>query len=264
MLIFGTGLHAAPSSTDLSVFDFWVLGLGAAAGSLVFGISGFAFGLTASVIWLQVLSPLQVVPLVVICPLVMNLVTLPRIRRDINLTRLWPFALGSTLGVPLGVSLLGAINANELRAAIGVLLVGYSGYALMTPRLPLVLLPAGPGRVADTGVGLLGGLLGGVSGLSVVLPSVWIAMRGGSKAEQRGLLQSFGLYCHLLTLGAFATLIGMEAETFKALALCVPISVTGSLVGMRIFARLSPGGFQRAIIWIILAGGIGLLARAAR
>jgi len=249
---------------DPSVVDLGVFGLGAAAGSVVFGISGFAFGLTASVIWLQILSPLQVVPLVVICPLAMNLVTLPRIRRDVNLTRLWPFALGSTVGVPLGVLLLGAVEANELRAAIGVVLVGYSAYALMTPRLPQVLLHAGPGRVADASVGFLGGILGGVSGLSVVLPSVWIAMRGGSKAEQRGLLQSFGLYCQLLTLGAFAELIGMGPGTFKALAVCVPISIAGSLVGMRVFARLSPGGFQRAIVWIILAGGLGLLERAAR
>lgn len=261
---FGAGMHIPSSSMALSVFDFWVLGFGAAAGSLVFGISGFAFGLTSSVIWLQVLSPLQVVPLVVICPLAMNLVTLPRIRRDVNLMKLWPFALGSTGGVPIGVLLLGVVNANELRATIGTVLVGYSAYALTTARLPQVLLRTRTGCVADAGVGLLGGILGGVSGLSVILPSVWIAMRGGSKAEQRGLLQSFGLYCHLLTLGAFATLIGMGAETFKALALCVPISIAGSLVGMRIFARLSPNGFQRVIVWIIFAGGLGLLARAAR
>lgn len=248
----------------MSVFDLGMLGFGAAAGSLVFGISGFAFGLTASVIWLQILPPSQVVPLVVICPLVMNLVTLPAIRRDIDLSRLWPFALGSTVGVPLGIIMLGALDADGLRAAVGVVLVGYSAYALMTPRLPQVLLPATAGRVADGGVGFLGGVLGGVSGLSVVLPSVWIAMRGGSKAGQRGLLQAFGLYCHLLTLGAFAALIGMGADTFKALAVCVPISVIGSLVGMRVFARLSPEGFRRAIVWIILAGGLGLLARAAR
>ena len=65
-----------------------VLVAGTLAGSLVFGVSGFAFALTASVIWLQALSPAQVLPLAVICPLLLNIVTFPAIRRDIRVARL--------------------------------------------------------------------------------------------------------------------------------------------------------------------------------
>ena len=244
--------------------DVLILIAGAAAGSVVFGISGFAFGLTSSAIWLQVFPPAQVVPLAVICPLVLNLVTLPQIRHDVSIHRLWPFALGATAGIPLGVAALSRTDEAMLRLAIGVLLVGYSAYALTRPTLPRVRLTRAAGRAADTGVGLIGGTLGGVSGLSVVLPSLWIGMRGWTKAEERGLLQSFGFYNHLLIIVVFAAVIGLNADTGRALLVCLPVAIAGSLIGMHLFRRMSGDGFRRAVLWIILAGGALLVTRVAR
>lgn len=243
--------------------EIGLLAVGAALGSLVFGVSGFAFALTASAIWLQAMPPAAVVPLVVTVPLVLNLVTLPQLRRDIDLKRLAPFAAGSTLGIPLGVAVVARADPGVLRIAIAVLLVGYSVYALSRSRLPRVRLPERSARAVDAGVGLVGGVVGGISGLSVVLPSLWIGMRGLGKAEERGLIQSFGLYCHVVTLTMFAGFVGFTADLLRALAVCLPIAVVGSLVGLRLFRRMSGEVFRRSVLWIILAGGLGLLARAA-
>jgi uncharacterized membrane protein YfcA len=242
--------------------DLWVLVAGSAAGSLVFGVSGFAFALTASIIWLQRLPPAEVVPLAVICTIVLNLVTLPRIWRDVDLRQLLPFAAGSTIGVPLGVLLLSRFDPSNLRLAIGAVLVAYSGFALSRSALPSVRLPLRIGQAADGGAGLIGGVLGGVAGLSVVLPSLWIGMRGFGKARQRGLLQSFGFYSQALTLVVYAGLLGVSEQTRHALLVCLPIAVVGSYCGMGIFARLSGEGFRRAILAIVLVGGLALLVRA--
>ncbi|HEV8503139.1 MAG TPA: sulfite exporter TauE/SafE family protein [Casimicrobiaceae bacterium] len=241
-----------------------VLVAGTLAGSLVFGVSGFAFALTASVIWLQALSPAQVLPLAVICPLLLNIVTFPAIRRDIRVARLWPFVAGSTLGVPLGVVLVLHVDATWLRNVIAVLLIAYSGVALTRPRLPEVRLAPALGRVADGGVGFVGGVLGGIAGLSAVLPSLWIGVRGWPKAEQRGLLQSFGFYSQALTLAVFLAYAGFGRGTLAALAICLPIAIVGSLLGLALFRRMSGDTFRRAVLWIVLAGGLGLLARTLR
>lgn len=248
-----------PSSPEL-----WVLVAGSAVGALVFGISGFAFALSASVIWLQWLPPAEVVPLAVICPIVLNVVTLPRIRRDIDLRKVWPFAAGATIGVPLGVLLLSRFDPSGLRLAIGVSLVAYSAFALSRPVLPSLDLPVRIGRVADGAAGLVGGVFGGIAGLSVVLPSLWIGMRGFAKPQQRGVLQSFGFYSQGLTLVVYAGMIGFSAQTGRALLVCLPVAVIGSLAGMAIFSRLSREAFRRAILVIVLGGGVALLARGLR
>jgi uncharacterized protein len=111
-------------------------------------------------------------------------------------------------------------------------------------------------------VGFVGGLIGGVSGLSVVVPSLWIGMRGLGKAEERGLIQSFGFYCHVVTLTVFAGFVGFTPDLARTLAICLPIAVVGSLVGLHVFRRMSGEAFRRSVLWIILAGGLGLLARA--
>ncbi|MEO9161073.1 MAG: sulfite exporter TauE/SafE family protein [Casimicrobiaceae bacterium] len=244
--------------------DTAVLVAGTVAGSLVFGVSGFAFALTASVIWLQALSPAQVVPLAVICPLVLNVVTLPMIRREVSLMRLLPFAVGSTLGVPIGVLLVARLDANALRAGIAVLLIAYSVFALSRKHLTAVRIATFPGRVADAAVGFVGGVLGGVAGLSAVLPSLWIALRGWPKTAQRALLQSYGFYTQVFTVLVFAGFMGFDERTLKALVICLPIAIAGSLVGLAVFRRLSGDSFRRIVLWIVLCGGVGLLLRAAK
>lgn len=246
----------------MTVSDAALLALGAAAGSLVFGVSGFAFALTASMIWLQFLPPAQVVPLAVICHLVLNLVTLPQIRADISLPKLLPFAAGSTIGVPLGVLVVTHGQPDALRNAIAVLLIGYSVFALSHKVLPTVRLSRGAGYATDGLAGFVGGILGGVAGLAAVLPSLWIGVRGFPKATQRGLLQSFGFYTQALTLLVFAGVVGLSDATLRALAVCLPIAIVGSFIGFAWFRRMSGDAFRRAVLWIVLCGGLGLLLRA--
>lgn len=245
----------------MSGLELGVLAAGSSLGSLVFGISGFAFALTASVIWLQWLPPAEVVPLAVICPIVLNVLTLPRIWRDVDWRALAPLALGSTLGVPLGVYAVARFDPQYLRLAIGVVLIAYSAFALLRTTLPVLRMPKHVASLADGGAGLVGGVLGGVAGLSAVLPSLWIGMRGYSRDTQRALLQSFGFYSQGLTLAVFGGIVGLAPQTGRALLVCLPIAVAGSLVGLRLFARLSHNAFRRAVLAIVLGGGLGLVLR---
>jgi uncharacterized membrane protein YfcA len=97
-----------------------------------------------------------------------------------------------------------------------------------------------------------------------VLPSLWIALRGWPKPVQRGLLQSFGFYSQALTVVVFVGFVGFGQRTLDALMICLPIAVVGSLVGLALFRRLSGDGFRRAVLWIVLCGGVGLLLRAGK
>ena len=160
--------------------------------------------------------------------------------------------------------LVARLDASALRAGIAVLLIAYSVFALSRPRLPELRLADATGRVCRCWRRLRRRRAGRDRGLSAVLPSLWIALRGWPKPVQRGLLQSFGFYSQALTVLVFIGFVGFSDSTLDALAICLPVAIVGSLVGLAAFRRLSGDAFRRAVLWIVLCGGVGLLLRAAQ
>src|SRR5205085_2824585 len=129
------------------------------AGALVAGLSGFAFGLVVSSIWLYILTPLQTATLIIAFGLLVQGYSVWKLRGALDWRRLWPFLAGAAPGVPLGVGILTVANPVYVRAGIGLFLVLYSLYALFRPALKPV--KAG-GAAANAGVGFLNGVLGGI------------------------------------------------------------------------------------------------------
>jgi uncharacterized membrane protein YfcA len=140
------------------------------AAALVAGLAGFAFGLVAAAAWLHILTPTETAALIIAFGLIVQGFAVWKLRRALDLRRLWPFLAGGALGVPLGVALLGVARPGALRTGIGVLLVAYAIHALARPALP----PArNAGAGADAGIGFLSGILGGATGLGGILPTIW-------------------------------------------------------------------------------------------
>src|SRR5687767_11628646 len=95
---------------------------GAFAAALVTGLAGFAFGLVAAAAWLHVLTPLQATVLIAAFALLVQGLSVWRLRRAIRLRRLWPFLVGGVLGVPAGAELLRWAAPAQLRAGVGAVL----------------------------------------------------------------------------------------------------------------------------------------------
>src|SRR5918994_2681742 len=127
-------------------------------GAFVAGLAGFAFGLVAAALWLQVLTPLQVATLIVCYGLIVQGYAVWKLRRSIKWRRLLPFLVGGQLGVPLGIELLRLLPAVQMRAGIGVFLVVFSLHSLLKPGLRAV---TGERRLADGGIAVLSGVVGG-------------------------------------------------------------------------------------------------------
>ena len=72
--------------------------VGAFAGGLVSGLTGFGTGMTALPIWLVGLTPALASPLVVICSIIGQLQTLPAIWHAIEWRRCLPFIAGGLTG----------------------------------------------------------------------------------------------------------------------------------------------------------------------
>lgn len=237
-------------------FEFLLIPGGAFLSALAVGVAGFGDALIAAALWLLVLSPAEAVPLVVSTGLVIHTIPLVRLRRALEFTRLGPFLIGGTLGVPAGSWLLGAADPEVFRTSVGAFLVVY-GLVLLTRR------PTGGfargGRGLDGAVGVLGGVMGGLAGLSGIVVTVWAGLRGWPKAEQRGLVQPFILAMHGMALGWLAAGGMVDANTGWNFLWCLPAIALGSWLGLRLYGRLDERQFQRIVLVMLLVLGAMLL-----
>lgn len=232
-----------------------VLWLGAFVGAIAAGGAGFAFALAASAIWLHALSPLHTTMLAVVCATLIHTTLVWPMRRQIDWGRLWPFALGGVIGVPIGVTALAHADLGAIKLAIGAFLLVYGLYALAAPRLPAL---HHGGRMADGTVGLLGGVLGGLAGYSGVLPTIWTQLRGWPKETARGVYQPFILIANVVTI-ALLGFVAVDAFGLLLLALALPPLALGTWLGWRLYGRLDDKAFRRMMGAVLAASGATLL-----
>jgi len=166
------------------------------AGALVAGLSGFAFGLVVSSIWLYILTPLQTATLIIAFGLIVQGYSVWKLRCALDWKELWPFILGAAFGVPIGVGVLTWASPAHVRIGVAAFLILYSLYALFRPAINPI--RAG-GATADAGVGFLNGVLGGITGLAGILVTIWCGLRGWPKDTQRTVFQPVAVAVFLLS-----------------------------------------------------------------
>ena len=226
------------------------------AGALVAGLSGFAFGLVVSSIWLYILTPLQTATLIIAFGLIVQGYSVWKLRAALDWKKLWPFVLGAAFGVPVGVFILTWANPTHVRMGVGGLLVLYSLYAWFRPTIAPV---KDAGAAADAGVGFLNGVLGGITGLAGILVTIWCGLRGWPKDQQRTVFQPVAVATFLmggLWIGARGAI---TMDTMKLFAMGLPALFAGTWLGLKLFGRLDEAAFRKVVLVLLLASGVVLI-----
>ncbi|MEM9144645.1 MAG: sulfite exporter TauE/SafE family protein [Pseudomonadota bacterium] len=233
---------------------------GAAAGGFVNGLAGFGTALFALGWWLQVLAPIEAVALSLALSIAAGVPGLWMVRRDIEPWTIARFLLPALLGIPIGLWLLKRVDAGPLTVLVAALLLTYGVYFARRKELPVL---SGDRPVSDGAVGLAGGVLGGLAGLSGALPTMWVALRPWTKQGRRALLQAY----NLAVLSVAAILLwwagGYGGRVPMALLLTLPVTLIAARAGMAVFQRLDDQQFRRLLVLLMLASGCVLLIRRA-
>ena len=220
---------------DLPILDLLLFAGGTFAAALVTGVAGFAFGIVAAAVWLHFLAPAQATALIVAYGLIVQGMSVWKLRRSIKLARLLPFLLGAVIGVPIGVELLHWTSPATLRISIGIVLILFSLYNLMRPQLA----PVTAGKAADGAIGILNGVIGGATGLAGIAVTIWCTLRGWPRDEQRTVFQPIGVGVFLLT-GIWLGGTGLvDAQTLRLFVIGLPLLLAGTWAGLRLYARLT-------------------------
>src|SRR5499426_3342455 len=105
---------------DVTIVNVAVYLTATFAAALVTGVAGFAFGLVAAGVWLHILTPMQTATLIIAFGLVVQGVSVWKLRHALRWSRLWPFLLGAAFGVPLGVVILAWAKVAQIQIGVGV------------------------------------------------------------------------------------------------------------------------------------------------
>lgn len=230
---------------------------GALVAGFTTGLVGFGTGLAALGFWLHVVDPVVAAPLVAGCSVVAQVQSLITLRPQISLPRALPFILPGLIGVPLGAALLMAVDPARIKISIGILLILVCSTMLfLVGRFTL----SAGGRTADGGVGFLGGILGGLAGLSGILPTLWCTLRGWPKGEQRAVYQPYNLTvlaCAMIAMGAAGLL---DATYWTLFATAAPATIVGVWGGVGAYRRVDERAFRYIVLTLLLISGAVLIA----
>lgn len=246
----------APRPRAIATDQIVIILIGAVAGGLVNGLTGFGTALTAIGLWLYVLAPPVAATLAILCSVVSQLQTLPMIWHAIEWRRVLPFILPGLAGVPIGTLLVSKVDAQAFKVGVGVFLVHYTAYALLRGKRTR---RVRGGMIADGIAGLCGGVLGGLAGVSGPPVILWTDIRGDTKNHRRSILQTFNLAILGAALISHAWSGLFTREVGLAALAAVPGSIAGAWLGAEIYKRLGDSGFARIVLGLLFLSGVVLI-----
>ena len=239
-------------------FVFTLFVLAAFAGGFVSGFSGFAMGLVVSGVWLHIITPIQTAALIAGYGLLTQGYGILKLRQALDWPKIWPLVLGTTIGIPIGVTLLTYLNPVYLRFGVGVLLVLYTIYGLARPAFK----PIKIGIPADIGIGIANGLVGGLTGLGGIISTLSCQWRGWSKDVQRAVFQPVLFAAFVVISISMAVTGAFTTETLKLYGLGLPFLLVGLWSGFKLYGKIDDEMFRKVVLILILLAGLSLIVPA--
>lgn len=235
-----------------------VLAAGAVCGGFANGLAGFGITLLALGWWLQVMPPLQAVPVALAMSVISGAQGVATVRHAIRWRRLLRFLIPALLFIPPGLLLLPHVDARLLKLVIAAFMLLFGAFFAVRRELPEI---SRPTPAIDVVVGAVSGLLGALAGLSGALPTMWTSLRSWGKAERRALLQPFNMAVLGSSFLLLAATGGVTRDILLTILIVTPVTLLAAQAGLWTFARLSDAQFQRLLILMMFASGLILAFR---
>ena len=162
-------------------FAFLIIGV--FAGALVSGFAGFAFSAVAGAFLLHVMPPIEAVPLMMACSILVQGVSLVILRNSMRWHGSLVYIMGGTFGIPPAIYLLHHADTWIFRVGFGLFLATYAAYMFFRPEAAY--LRDVQSRLRDAAVGFAGGLVGGLTAMPGALPRSGATCRLGERSPAR-------------------------------------------------------------------------------
>jgi uncharacterized membrane protein YfcA len=229
--------------------------------TLIRSVFGFGEALIA-VPLLALRLPVNVAaPLAVLVSITVAAVIVVQDWQKIHLRSTGWLVLPTLVGIPLGLLLLTSGNSRLVKAALAVVIMAFSGYALIGRKPPEL---HSDSRLWLLVFGFLAGVLGGAYGMNGPPLAIYGAMRRWSAQHFRATLQGYFLPASIIGMaGYWLAGLWVPAVTHYYL-MSLPLTLAAILLGRPINRRLHGYAFLKYVHVSLVAIGAVLLVQAMR
>jgi uncharacterized membrane protein YfcA len=215
--------------------------------ALGFGDALIAMPLLALVVGIQVATPLTAFAASTIAITIL----ITGGWRKVDIKAAWRLIVSSLIGIPIGLYFLKTAPEPVIKAALGVILIAFGLYNLITPKLPTF-----KNEKLAYVFGLIAGILGGAYNTNGPPVVIYGTLRGWSPESFRSTLQAYFLPTGGMILISHG-LAGLWTPTVLRLyAYALPLIMLAIFLGGRANKVMSGGRFNRIIYASLILMGV--------
>ncbi|HEX7172601.1 MAG TPA: sulfite exporter TauE/SafE family protein [Candidatus Limnocylindria bacterium] len=173
-------------------------------------------------------------------------------------SRMLVLSAGCIVGVPLGAYLLTILPESAIAIVLGLFTLFFIATRL---RRPTFAIDPAYERMAAPVVGLTGGIFNGTIGVSGPILGSYLIALGVKPSTFAFTIQILFLTMTLVRLAGLVALGEVTGPLLVTGAMLLVPSLAGQAIGFRIQERVSPAGFERAVLVVMAIAAVGLLIR---
>lgn len=222
--------------------------------TFVQGTAGFGLALVSMPLLVSILGIRTAAPLVALVSVAAEAVLLVRYRQAFNFRAVSWLTSASLFGIPLGIFILRRADEQIITFVLGVIIVVYALYALISPRLPQLAQQAWA-----VGFGFASGLLSGAYNTGGPPVIIYGSCRQWPPAEFKSNLQGFFLLNSLVVLFIHLVSGSFTAPVWRNFALGLPAILLGAVAGFSLDRWINPAAFKRIVLILLVVLGNRLL-----
>jgi hypothetical protein len=219
-----------------------------------------AIGFGSALVSMPLLAPLigfaTATPLVGLVSLIVGPVVLLMDGRKMDFRSAWRIMVSSLVGVPFGLLLLQFAPESWVKAGLGVLLISYGLFNLLTKGLPEI-----KSKWLAFPFGFVSGVLGGAYNTNGPPLVIYGTLQRWPPEQFRATLQGAFFFSNFAILPGYA-LAGLWTQQVWLLFLCAsPAVLLAVFIGRAVNARIPQKLFARVVYVLLIALGVLFLVR---
>ncbi len=234
--------------------DYFLAGLIIFVAIFVQSVAGFGMALVSMPLLVRLFGLQVAMPLVALVGLVAEGGLLLHYREALSLKAVVRLAAASLVGIPVGLYAARLADERLVTVLLGVLVLGYVAYALLSPRLPEI-----KGQGWAYLFGLFGGLLSGAYNTGGPPVVIYGDLRRWEPGEFKSNLQGYFMFNSLMVAGFHALAGSYHPPFWGFFWVALPAAGLAMLAGFSLDRYINPAVFRRIVLALLVVLGIRLL-----
>lgn len=219
------------------------------------GAIGFGSALIAMPILIQLLGIAVAAPLFAIVAQTGGLMTMIYYRQSLRLASLRQLCLGAFIGILPGITLARLVDEHVAMVVLGIIIIFYALYALVSPRLPEI-----KDKRWGYVFGFLYGLLHGAYNTGGPPLVIYGNTQRWNSAEFKTNLQAMFFIIGFFVVGTHAFIKhSLTPQVWHYYVRLVPATFGGLLLGYQLDKILKPEMFRKLVLLMLIVLGLTLI-----